>query len=86
MDKLITFLGGFTTGLVISVLFAPLRGRDTRVRVDHSVRQLAQGAKEVTEKQVERLKGWKGRVAYAVDAKLKGRVEIEKITDEHIWI
>lgn len=85
-SKLITFFGGFVTGVVISVLFTPLRGKDTRERVDHSLRGFAQGLKGETGKQIMRFKRWKGEVLYAVDAKLKGRVEIEKIRDEHIWI
>lgn len=84
--KLITFFGGFATGLVISVLLAPHRGKDTRERVNHSVWGFAQGLKGETGKQIMRFKRWKGDVLYLVDAKLKGRVEIERITDEHIWI
>ncbi|QNL47935.1 YtxH domain-containing protein [Olivibacter sp. SDN3] len=85
MGKLITFLGGVATGLAIGMLFAPLRGRETREQVDHSVRELAQGLKEATGEQLERFRNLKDRLAYAI-SRVKDREEIEKMVDEHAWI
>lgn len=86
MRKLITFFGGFATGLIVGVLFTPARGRDTRGIVDHSVRKFTHEFKEKAEEQVMHLKSAKDRFVYSVKSMLKGQAEIEKMVDVHAWI
>ena len=83
---MITFLGGFATGLVIGILFTPTRGKDTRVIVDHSVRKFAHEFKEKASEQVTHLKSIKNRLIYSAKSKLIGSAEIEKMVDVHAWI
>lgn len=86
MRKLIIFLGGVATGLIIGVLFTPARGKDTRTLVDHSVRKFAHEVKEKAEEQVTHLKSVRDRFIYSVKSKLTGQTEIEKMVDVHAWI
>lgn len=86
MGKLIIFLGGFTTGLVIGVLFIPTRGKDTRVMINHSVQKFAHEFKEKANRQMTHLKSIKNRVIYSVKSKFVGPTEIEKMADVHAWI
>lgn len=87
IGRIVFFIAGVGTGLVIGILFAPDKGAYTREKSANSMKSLALGLKKQAIDQINHFNDMKNEFADAIKTKRKKQAwEIEDQTDEHAWI